>query len=78
MLDLGIRCCVNAHTAPCFKFHYAVNIGIEGIISSQADVRSRSEFRAALANDNRTCGYQFAAVSLYSAHLRIAVSSVLR
>jgi len=56
----------------------AINQGIDGVITPEADVLARMDLRSALADDDRAWLDHFATVALDAAHLRLAVATVPR
>src|SRR5665213_1765727 len=58
------------------KLHPSRYLGEQGIVRPDADVEARLDLGAALANDDRSAGNEFAAKGLHAQPLCIGVASV--
>ncbi len=64
--------------AHSLEFHYAVDHGEEGIVTSDADIVSRMHLRSALAHQNAPGGDCLPAETLDAQTLSITIASITR
>jgi hypothetical protein len=65
-----------AHVPAIYEANDAVNFGKKRVIFAAAYVPARLQTRAALADDDRSAGYELSAESFYSEPLCIRVAAI--
>lgn len=76
--QLGLR--INRHPlavfTEVFKSYYAVNLGEQGVVTPAANIGSRMDFGAELANQDAARCYDLTAKAFYSTSLPCTIAAI--